>query len=123
MTGNLLVTQAKAIRNGILNGKLPELKHVRAMLRQNPHVSCREKVLEAYIIGSVAKGTNHKDSDLDIAIIIQAKARKSALKFTEQYHAKFTCESQKKKWAGLTVDFQFFYPNLQELTSYTRIKL
>jgi tRNA nucleotidyltransferase (CCA-adding enzyme) len=123
MTANLLVTKANAIKNEILNGKLPELKHVRAMLRQNAYVSCREKVLEAYIIGSVAKGTSHKDSDLDIAIVIQAKARKSSLKFTEHYHAKFTCGSQKKKWAGLTVDFQFFYPNSQELASYTRIKL
>lgn len=118
-----VITTSSAIDQGVLNGNLPQLKDVRAMLRWNPYVSCREKVLEAYIIGSTAKGTDTNDSDIDIAVIIPRKARKSALKFSEHYHAKFTCNSQKDTWDTKLVDFQFFYPDSEELKEYPRIKI
>lgn len=116
-------TRQQAIENNVLSGKLPKLSDVRHFLRYNPYVSYRTKVLDAFIIGSVAKGTDHKDSDIDIAVIIPAKARKSALKVTEHYHARFTCDSQKSHWNGKQVDIQFFYPDDPALKTYSIINL
>lgn len=88
---------------------MPEMKDVRRMLRYNFAASVREKVLGAFIIGSTAKLNTHSDSDIDIAVIIPTKARKSALKFTEHYHQKFSKNSEMPQWEGRRVDFQFYY--------------
>lgn len=96
---------------------------VRRFVRYNPVSSRREKVLNAYIIGSVAKGTANENSDIDIAVIIDKKPKLSALKLTEQYHAKFTSDQQKPRHEGRLVDIQFFYPEDQELAKYKKIKI
>jgi predicted nucleotidyltransferase len=86
-------------------------------------VAYRTKVLAVYIVGSVARGTSHRESDLDLAVIIPHKARKSALKVTEHYHARFTCNSQKPTWQGKQVDLQFFYADDKALAGYSKIAL
>lgn len=117
------ITRNSAIKQNILNGHLPTLTEVRKMLRYNPYVSKRDKVLDAYLIGSSARGTDSEDSDIDIAVVIPAKKRKTAVRFTEEYHASFTSNTQKNHWQGRCVDLQFFYPGSQELEECTRVKL
>jgi hypothetical protein len=119
----ITLTRQQAIKNNILSGDLPTLANVRHFLRYNAYVSYRTKVLEAFIVGSVAKGTSHKDSDIDIAVIIPRKARKSSLKVTEHYHARFTCDSQKDKWQNKQIDIQFFYEDDPVLKEYSMINL
>ena len=62
------LTRQAAIENNILSGMLPTLANVRHFLRYNAHVAYRVKVLDAFIIGSVAKGTDHKDSALSCTL-------------------------------------------------------
>ncbi len=88
---------------------MPTVKDVKRMLRYNFTAPTREKVLGAFVIGSTAKLNTHEGSDIDIAIIIPAKKRKSALKYTEQYHQKFSKNSDMPHWEGRRVDFQFYY--------------
>jgi predicted nucleotidyltransferase len=118
-----VLSRKQAIEQNILSGDLPALSDVRRFLRYNPYVAYRTKVIDAFIVGSVAKGTNNQDSDLDIAVIIPRKARKSAIKITEHYHGRFTCDSQKSKWRGIQVDLQFFYEDDIELNKYSKIYL
>lgn len=99
---------------------MPKMKDVRSMLRFNPVASVRDKVLEAYIVGSVAKGTNGDGSDLDIAVIIPAKKTVSDYKFTVRYHQKFMQDNHKPHWQGMRVDFQFYY-NPDALSEFHRL--
>lgn len=99
---------------------MPKMKDVRSMLRYNPVASVRDKVLEAYIVGSVAKGTNGNESDLDIAVIIPAKKAVSDYKFTDRYHQKFMQDSHKPNWQGMRVDFQFYYSS-DALSEFSRM--
>lgn len=123
MASNRRLTRKQAIKADILGGELPTMANIRHFLRYNAYVAYRTKVLDAFIVGSVAKGTDHKDSDLDIAVIIPTKARKSSLKVTEHYHARFTCNSQKDTWLGKQVDIQFFYEDDAALKDYSTINL
>lgn len=118
-----VLTRKEAISLNILSGNLPKISDVRRFLRYNPYVSYRTKVIDAFIIGSIAKGTDHKNSDIDIAVIIPKKARKSALKVTEHYHARFMCNSEKSHWQGQQVDIQFFYEDDPSLKEYSKIYL
>lgn len=101
-------------------------KTVLALLRNHFHHKSkfkRQPVLALHIIGSVAKGTDHADSDLDIAVTIPAKRGKDSLHFTEYYHNGFTHGHQYPVLAGRRVDFQFFYPEDTELAGYTKIAI
>ena len=118
----MIISRAKAIEMGVLDGKLPKLSDIRHFLRYNIHVTCRHKVIDALIVGSTAKGSHKPGSDIDIAIIIPTMT-KSSLKFTEQYHAKFMTDDQKPHWHGRILDFQFFYENDLYLNEYHRIEL
>ena len=118
-----VLTRQEAIKSNVLSGNLPKISDVRRFLRYNPYVSYRTKVLDTFIIGSIAKGNEHANSDIDIAVIIPKKARKSALKVTEHYHARFICDSQKSHWEGKQVDIQFFYEDDCALLEYSKIYL
>ena len=84
----------------------------------------RQKVLAAYIIGSIAKGTARPNSDLDIAVVIPAKRRVSALRFSERFHLKMALSAGiYPMFLGRRVDFQFFFPDDAILATYPAIKL
>ena len=98
------------------------LKDVRRMLRWNPYSSRRDKILKAYVVGSVAKGTAHQNSDIDIAVIIP-KLNKRSIAVTDLYHSKFTHNDQMPHHEGFRVDLQFFYQDDDELKSYSMIDI
>lgn len=81
------------------------------------------KIINFYIIGSEAKGTQKQGSDIDIAVVISPVRGKSALQFTEYFHSKYIGDSQKPHWGNRPIDFQFFYPDDPELRQYKRIEL
>lgn len=87
----------------------PSLRFLRSELRNNLTKSFRRKILCAFIIGSEAKGTSAINSDIDIAIIVDALKRKSSLKLSEEFHSNFIHDFQIPKWKGRIIDFQFFY--------------
>ena len=99
----------------------PSLRWLVSELRNNVVSRVPYKVLDAFIVGSEAKGTARPDSDLDIAVIIPESTRVSALKRTERYHAKFINEEQKATWGGRRVDIQFFYANDPNLATYAKL--
>ncbi len=92
-----------------LKMSLPTLTDVRRMLHYNPTASKREKVITAFVIGSVARKENKEGSDLDIAVIIPTKQQRTSLRVTEHYHSRFIDNSQMPHWNKMRVDFQFFY--------------
>lgn len=102
--------------------EMPKISDIRGMLRYNPVKSCREKVLSAYIIGSTAKLSSKQSSDIDIAIIIAPKSRKTAIRFTEEYHESFVEERFCPHWKGKKVDFQFFYSE-SEISNFPKMEL
>lgn len=65
--------------------ELPTLNWVKSKLRNNVTFRVREKVLAAYVIGSIARGTAKANSDIDIALVIPAKRRVSALRLSERF--------------------------------------
>jgi len=89
----------------------------------SPYAPMRVNVLDAFIVGSTAKGNGTEESDLDIAVVIPPVRGKSALAVSEAYHQKFFTDDQKPRWIGKRVDFQFFYPSDPELESYAKIPL
>ena len=104
--------------------ELPTLKWVKSKLRNNVTFRVREKVLAAYVIGSIAKGTANTNSDLDIAVIIPAKKQVSALRFSERFHLKMAMSGGIcPTFSGKRVDFQFFFPDAANLAIYPTIEL
>jgi predicted nucleotidyltransferase len=103
--------------------KLPAFIKVGSLMRSNLWVKRNYAIISAFVVGSVAKGTAGDDSDIDIAIIIPKVKGKSALKVTEQYHARFTSNSQMPHYYGRRLDFQFFYENDTSLLNYSKIQL
>ncbi|HLM60330.1 MAG TPA: nucleotidyltransferase domain-containing protein [Pyrinomonadaceae bacterium] len=103
-------------------GHIPTLNWVKRRLKQNI-VAFYGEVLNAYVVGSIARGTARPDSDLDIAVIIKKQRSLSALKFTERYHSRILSENWKPQFNGRVVDFQFFYESDQELNEYEKIKI
>jgi len=101
----------------------PTLSWVRQQLRNNLHSRVRYPILDAYIVGSVAKGEATEISDLDIAVIIPEADRVTAVRRSERYHAKFSSNAQKPHWDGRVVDIQFFYPGSPELDGYSKIQI
>ncbi|MCK2000203.1 nucleotidyltransferase domain-containing protein [[Brevibacterium] frigoritolerans] len=101
----------------------PALSWVRKELKLNLVYSFRRKVIAAYIVGSEAKGTTNDNSDLDVAIIIEAVRGKTALQITEEYHQKFLNDLFKPRWENRILDFQFFYPDDQDLKTYKKIPI
>lgn len=101
----------------------PSLTWVRSQLRNNSVSRIRHKVISAYVVGSYARGTAVKDSDLDIAVVIPRMEMVSALQATERYHSKFRDARFLPVWNGVQVDFQFFYPDDVELAGYSKIKI
>ncbi|WP_210499182.1 nucleotidyltransferase domain-containing protein [Vibrio crassostreae] len=102
--------------------KTIQLKDVRSMLRWNPYSSRRDKVVEAKIVGSVAKGTATENSDIDIAVIIP-RLNKSSLSVTELYHSKFQHNKEMPHHHGYRVDLQFFYEGDPVLDEYSVIDI
>lgn len=100
----------------------PTVKWVISTLRNNLHSRVDYKVLSAYIVGSEAKGTAIKGSDLDIAVIIPKSDKIAAIKRTENYHNKFKSDNHKPSWNGRIVDIQFF-DDENDLKDYSKIKL
>lgn len=84
--------------------ELPSMRWLRSQLRHNVVARVRYKVLAAYVVGSIAKGTARPDSDLDIAVIIPSVRGQSALQITERYHARFMDERWKPRWSGRVAD-------------------
>jgi predicted nucleotidyltransferase len=103
--------------------KLPTLTQVASLMRNNNYVKRYYKIISAFVVGSVAKGTAGDDSDIDIAIIIPRVKGKSALKATAQYHARYTSNSQLPHFHGRRLDFQFFYEGDTSLLKYSKIQL
>ena len=101
------------------SSKYPDKKWVRGALRwATPRI--KHKMIDAYIVGSEAKGTAKPDRDLDIAIIIAPVRGITSLKFSERYHQ---CKQYPLTYNDRTVDLQFFYPDDQELSTYSKIDL
>ncbi len=81
------------------------------------------EVLEHFTIGSEAKGTAKKDSDLDIAVVIEPKIDPdsgddiSSSKFSEQFHQQYASEGEvpTTEDGSRKIDLQFFYANDPEL--------
>ncbi len=104
--------------------ELPTLNWVKSKLRNNVTFRVREKVLAAYVIGSVARGTARANSDLDIALVIPSKRRISALRLSERFHLKMALTGGiYPTFLGRRVDFQFFFPDAEILATYPAIKL
>jgi predicted nucleotidyltransferase len=101
----------------------PDIKWVKRQLRTNLYSRVNHDVLDAFIVGSEAKGTAKDDSDIDVAVIIPKVQGKSALQVSERYHSRFMKESQKPTWDGRVIDFQFFYQDDPELVGYQKIPL
>lgn len=110
-------------KGGNIQQKYPDKRWIVSQLRNNLQSRVDYPVLGAFIVGSEAKGTANKNSDLDIAVIIPSSDKISALKRTENYHAKFRSDFDKPKWNGRVVDFQFFYEGDSELAGYSKITL
>jgi predicted nucleotidyltransferase len=104
----------------------PTIRRVKWLMRNNSTRPIYYDVLEAYVIGSYAKGTATRESDLDIALVIPPQGI-PALKLSERYHACFEFNEYKPKFSmgewDVIVDFQFFYPGSKELSSYKKILL
>lgn len=101
----------------------PTLKNLKSVLRNNIIFPLRRKIIEAYIVGSEAKGTANENSDLDIAIVVEPVRGKTSLQLTEAYHNKFSSEQFVPRWNGRKIDVQFFYPTDSELEGFQKIKL
>lgn len=110
------------------------LAEVRRALRRNPVHSVRRKVLAAYVVGSCARPDKEArpDSDIDVAVVIPAFRRKSALRFTEEYYEKLSrrartpeaCERLgRARLVGRLVDFQFFFEGCPALAGYSKIAI
>jgi len=108
-----------------VNNQYPRIKDIRTKLRMNWVHPIRKPILDAFIVGSEAKGVARPDSDLDVAIIIPPIRGKTALQFTEQYHSNFTEDNYTHffNWNGRKLDIQFFYPDDPELQTYSKIQL
>lgn len=102
---------------------LPTVTKVGSLMRNNKWVKRNCEIISAFVVGSVAKGTAGDDSDIDIAIIIPKVRGKTALKFTEQYHARFMSNHQMPHFNGRRLDFQFYYEGDASLLNYSKIKL
>lgn len=59
--------------------KYPTLPEIRQLLRYNLTKPLRVKIINAFIVGSEAKGTAISISDLDIAVIIPKLKKKHQL--------------------------------------------
>lgn len=103
--------------------RLPKLAKVASLLRNNKWVKRDYKIISAFVIGSVAKGTAGNDSDIDVAIIIPKVKGKTALKVTENYHSRFASNLQMSHFHGRRLDFQFFYEGDKSLLDYSKIQL
>ncbi len=89
-------------------------------LRNNLSSRVGYKILDAFIVGSEAKGTAKPTSDIDVAVIIPPVKGKTALQITEHYHSKFRNDNDAPKVNGRVLDFQFFYPEDAELKTYSK---
>ena len=110
-------------QGGDIKNKYPNKRWVTSQLRNNLFSRVNYPVLDAFIVGSEAKGTAKEDSDLDIAVIIPQSRYGNALQKTVYYQQKFRNDAQKPNWNGRIVDFQFFYPDDPELATYNKIYL
>jgi predicted nucleotidyltransferase len=118
------VEQQSDVVNPEQSIELPSLKWVKSKLRNNVTFRVRENVLAAYVIGSIAKGTAKANSDLDIALVIPAKRRISALRLSERFHLKMDLTGGiYPTFLGRRVDFEFFFPGNAILATYPAIKL
>jgi predicted nucleotidyltransferase len=101
--------------------EIPSIKWIRRNLKQNV-VPFYGEVLNAFVVGSVARGNAGPDSDLDIAVIIKRqRGGISSIKFTDRYHSRIRFDSWKPKFNDRIVDFQFFYETDSELETYAKI--
>lgn len=103
--------------------KLPSVAKVASLMRNNKWSKRNYDIQSAFVVGSVAKGTAGDESDIDIALIIPKVNGKTALKVTEQYHARFTADHQMPHYAGRRLDLQFFYQGDVALKEYAKIPL
>jgi predicted nucleotidyltransferase len=102
----------------------PSIEWIKDQLYYTLYEELETDLLGAFVVGSVAKGTSHADSDLDIAVVIEPVERfPDPIKLTDFYHSRFTSDWQKPMWNNQIVDFQFFYPNDPILQSYNKIPL
>lgn len=101
---------------------LPSLGWVKRNLKVNL-VPFHREVLDAFVVGSVARGTARPDSDIDIAVIVPPVRNKTSIKISEEYHSRILHDSWKPRWNGRIVDFQFFYESDSVLSEYTKLPL
>lgn len=99
------------------------LKTVKSLLRNNNGRRYRGIIIQAFIVGSVAKGTAKPESDLDIALVIPAIRGKNSLRYSEEFHQRYRNDFCYPKHAGRKVDFQFFYVGNKELADYSKIEI
>ena len=103
---------------------LPTKAKVGSLMRNNLWVKRKYEITDAFVVGSVAKGTATPDSDIDIAVIIPSVRGKSSLQVTEQYHSRFYENRQMPHFKGRRVDLQFFYESdLPKIADYAKLPL
>jgi predicted nucleotidyltransferase len=83
----------------------------------------RRRILNAFVIGSEARGLAKPGSDLDIAVVIPPIRGVDSLKLSERYHQHMAGDHCVPEWEGRKVDFQFFYPTDPELEQYQKIPI
>jgi predicted nucleotidyltransferase len=115
---------------------LPDLTWVRKELFRRfrqPLNRRKWRLVAAWVVGSVAKGTAGPASDLDIAVVVERTSgkppRHSSIKQTELFHQIYRSNEEMPVWADPVsgrqwrVDFQFFWPTDEGLEGYARIAL
>lgn len=99
---------------------LPTRHEINMILREHPLIMLRERVKRAFVVGSLATGTQRPDSDIDILLQVTPKRGYTAAELAEKYRQKlrqyFVTHDIKGKadwvhpqWDGRRVDVWITY--------------
>ena len=99
---------------------IPSQTEIVEILRQHPLIRLKEMVLRAFVVGSVAKGTENSESDIDILFEIVPRGDESSDAIEDRYRQKLRqyfvthdikgkMDSVHPQWAGRRVDVYFTY--------------
>ncbi len=84
-------------------------------------------IIDLWLVGSRAKGTNKENSDYDVAVIfpsclkIENSIEETSLKLTEKMHISFGFFMPQYK--NCDIDIQIFFDDDLELKTYSKIEL
>ena len=100
-------------------------KEIVQVLKRHPLVKLREKVKQAFLIGSFSTGTQNEDSDIDILLEVEPCQGATALQLADQYrrplqqyfvthNIRGKNDSVHPQWEGRRVDLYFTYDVTKE---------